>query len=1367
MNPPLLELKRLWRDVQVAPDATVHDLLDVLADRDDQASIERYGFHTTESLARHACLFLLGRPGAGKSAEIERLKSGEVSGFSGERLVVVACKETGADLHPTIDRRLARVEASNTQPVRLVIDGLDEGFLRDGTFFSRLKSILSDVRADHPTLRLLLACRPEWDKGFDESVHAMWRGEGKPAVFVLEPLSSKARRALVEGRGVKDADGFFRWVQRNNFEEFAAWPRSLEWLADEFLAGRAEKLNYIDLCRRRVARGFGEDKRYAEAGHAGRAEVWTQAVMLVGAALVFCGRKGIALDAPADDCLTLDEIFSTMGALQIPGRPSLDRETVREAVRQASHLMEKADGHHRFQNQSDLEFLAAAMLADFKREQLAELFGCPDDSGRWCVFPQLASTAAMLATQSPDFFDLLIERDPRVLMRMDFAAKLDDARREAVDAMLTATALAESTGGHDAQALFPTLRHAVIAAQLRPWLFDSKRSLVSRELAYDIARECCGAEVALEVERAASSGDELAREHLALWIRLFSQSWSEEKVCEWARGENDDLAGAALDALLDRGRKPRDLAPFLRRSVPHRLGLLQFHHQRLARECQAEDVPVLLPILAQWPGVGDQHSGTGRIVSSLVAKGIAALDKPDVREAVTSFLIARAKRRDFMLHGFDAKALAPLGLDDTTHRRALILALAEKWPADADERLLPQNCPLLLEDHEWLLDCVASATGLAATALADLAACIAWRCDERLRESLDRAHSASAPLRERLPQADAGGIFATLQRLRREADERSRIKMAEFEAANPQFRYDHAEYFAQALEACRAGRLGYWVELCYALSQPRNEVHSSDFYRRTDVRQLAGWAAGSDELRAELIHIARQYLLTVRIPPPEPKTIPNAYFGITYALSLHAPRLNEDAELRAAIDPSWVLALLHHCGSEDGPLAQPLAILATLAPEKVAEACRREFRERWEQNETIFGQLLPAAWSPETETALIEVLRGMPLQPKTYLSGLDFLAQRQSPRAAEVAAGRLSEHSSQPDSPARRAAIAGCIFICFDLWERAWPHLAADRSAARRFLLEYGRWIDYHDREQRLERMPTPLLAALYGLAIDCFPVKDAPHHEGPYSPAALDDAYHLRGLLQRTLEARGAKDALAAVYRHADETRKAWWARASLDRAHATAHAQRRAAPDAAEFIRFLATEGGTFVRDNDSLQRAVLTSLRRFEGTLHPNHIVRLWDKGQPRDEEKLQIEIADHLAHDLKRIVVNMETKVELRERADIRVQADSYVVTVEVKLGHSDDRDRPLRTAMRSQLRAYLQKQNETHGIYVVGWFFCPAFRPAALRDLKTPRASQKHFDTQARKLSTNGFVLAASVIDCRWLESTASRARRLKAARHSH
>ncbi|MDQ2659366.1 MAG: hypothetical protein M3Y03_02995, partial [Verrucomicrobiota bacterium] len=528
----------------------------IFSDRDDLASLAHFGFYPINSLAQHECLFLLGRPGAGKSVEIERIERGEVAAFRDEWIALIRCKEAGLDLHPEITRDpkwLAGLQ--QPKPMRLVLDGLDEGFLREPAYFARLKRTLEVIRSEHPKLRLMLTCRPaEWDTEFGESVRGLWHAEGRPAVFALEPLSGKNQNALAAHWGVEDTNEFSRWVRRNRFDEFAAWPRSLEWLADQFRNGRGENLTYTQLCQLRVVRSFGEDKRLTDARMGPRAEAWSQAVMLIAATLVFCGKKGIALDHSEPDCLSLDELFHAADRLEISGRLLLTREDIREAVR-TSPLIETRGSYHRFENQSDLEFLAGAMLASLGVEQLGELLGNPDHDGRWRVFPQLSTTAANLAAQSPYFFDYLLAHDPRVLMRVDFASKPPEARRAAVDAMLNATARTGATGEHDKHSHFSTLRHPEITAQLRPWIFNEKKSSIVRELAFDIARECCGEELWLEFERAAAAGDKFAVRWLPIVIRLFGRTWSEEKLRGWAATEDERMSGAALLALRDRGWK--------------------------------------------------------------------------------------------------------------------------------------------------------------------------------------------------------------------------------------------------------------------------------------------------------------------------------------------------------------------------------------------------------------------------------------------------------------------------------------------------------------------------------------------------------------------------------------------------------------------------------------------------------------------------------------------------------------------------------------------------------------------------------------------------------------------------------------------
>ena len=1355
MNKPALDLRRLWRDTRVAPESDARGYMGIFTERDDFDSLARFGFYPIKSLAPQECLFLLGRPGAGKSAEIERIDRGEIAAFRDEWIVLIRCKEAGLDLHPEIIRDPKWIAGlRQPKPVRLVLDGLDEGFLREPAYFSRLKRTLEVIRSEHLALRLTLTCRPaEWDAEFGESIHALWRAIGKPAVFALEPLSAKNRHTLVEHWKVEDTNEFFRWMHRNRFDEFAAWPRSLKWLVEQFQFGRGENITYTQLCQLRVARSFGEDKRLSEARLAARAEAWSHAIMLIAAMLVFCGRKGIALDRPEPDCLTLDDLFQAADRLEIPGRPALTREDLREAVR-TSPLIEARDGFHRFENQSDLEFLAGAMLASLDVKQLREVLGSPDDEGNWRVFPQLATTAANLAAQSPHFFDYLLAHDPRVLMRVDFASKSSDARRAAVDAMLNATAKMGATGEHDQHPHFFTLRHPEITAQLRPWIFDEKKSPIVRELAFDIARECCGGEFCLECERAAAAGDEFTESKLPLLIRLFGKTWSEKKLRAWARHENDRMAGAALMALREQGRGLKDLAGLLREPRGDGFSLYQSFLSSLSRECTADDVPAALAVIGSWRSVGASHGPVRDLIFALVSRGVVALHRRDVRKALTKFLITRFEDDDWLLGDCGSQC----GLDVAPDRRALLLALAEDWPAKSRAAIMPFKHRLLREDYPWLLDALVSAKGTAALVLGKFAACLAWQFDETLRDPLERAYAVSPAFRSHLPAADDAGIFATLQRLRAESEATHQARLEERRAKRNRTNFSHAEFLADALARCRVGQFNAWTDVCFGLSQPKSEQDGSEFFRNTDPRQLAGWIAASDELQAEMTEFARQFLLHGETPMPETNSI-SVEFGLTYALSLHASRLGEDAELRAAIRPVWALALLNHCGSEDGPLAVPLAALTATAPAVVADACRHTFRERWERNEPLFGQLLPAAWCAETESALAEVLASAPLQPETYMSGLDMLAGHNVGLAKQLAAQRLAGHVAQPDdSAARRAAIAACLFVLHDLWEKAWPHLLSDRGAARQLLLEYNSWLDYHNREQRIVKMPDELIAALYGLLIEAFPLEESPRHEGPHRVGPLDAADRLRGHLQRVLEARGAHGKLSAIYQRCDETREAWWPRSSIARAQNIAHVSRREPPSAAQFVRFLATEGGTFVSDNDSLQRAVLASLGRFEQSLKPDGLLSIWENGEPRSEEVLQVEIARHLRREFeeRRIVVNMETKV-LRERSDIRVEAGPHVVTLEIKLGHSKDRERPLRTAMRSQLRAYLENQNETHGIYVVGWFFSPTFRPNALRDLKTLPSARRFFDMQARKLSTAGFALTASVLDCRWPESPAIRA----------
>ena len=677
----LLELKRRWRDIRGFSNEVRSNSSRIWLDENDTSTLARYGLYHLGLLAKHECLVLLGRPGAGKTSEVERIASGQVEGFADEYCVSVSCREINADVDHEIDRIPEwRGSSQQTKPVRLILDALDEGYLRDARYFTALKLGLKNLRSQHTNLRLLLVCRPaEWDEAFGKAVHDLWRGEEEPKAYVLEPLTTENQSILVQSWGIDDPSKLLRWVRLNNFEEFAAWPRSLKWLADQFAIGDAERITYTELCRRRAMRSFSdEDKRIEEAGRGNRVETWTHALMLTAATVVICGRKGVSLEGTDQGCLTLDEMFQRNIPLSMPERPSLIRVDVREAVR-TSDLMETHGGYHRFQNQSDLEFLAAAMLVSLELEQLSELFGCADDGGSWRVFPQLATIAANLATQSQEFFAWLLEHDPRVLMRVDFASKSTEDKITAINAIFAATAAANATAVHDEQAHFATLRNPQIEEQITPWLYDQSCPLSVRQLAFDIAFACCGPAFWLAFDQTVSTGqDGFLASRLPSVVSYFGRYWPEDRLKTLATVPDNRLAGAAMRALLDQGWKPGALAPLLREPTGDPVTLYDVLLSRqLPRECSIDDVPPLLAKIAGWATIGAHASETRTLAEALISKGVAALDRWDIREALIGFTTVRLKAHDWFFHANDPRSLARLGLDNVEHRRAFLLLLAD------------------------------------------------------------------------------------------------------------------------------------------------------------------------------------------------------------------------------------------------------------------------------------------------------------------------------------------------------------------------------------------------------------------------------------------------------------------------------------------------------------------------------------------------------------------------------------------------------------------------------------------------------------------------------------------------------------------
>jgi hypothetical protein len=151
--------------------------------------------------------------------------------------------------------------------------------------------------------------------------------------------------------------------------------------------------------------------------------------------------------------------------------------------------------------------------------------------------------------------------------------------------------------------------------------------------------------------------------------------------------------------------------------------------------------------------------------------------------------------------------------------------------------------------------------------------------------------------------------------------------------------------------------------------------------------------------------------------------------------------------------------------------------------------------------------------------------------------------------------------------------------------------------------------------------------------------------------------------------------------------------------------------------------------ISTQSDLFEVILESLHRFE-CYYTKHelpaVERLWrwtKEGnrrvnfEPKDEEDLSDELARWLADDLvaKNIIVGREVRIEQRMKTDLLVKAISpsadggqppITVVVEVKgcwnPAVKEDIEKQL-------VQKYLLPHSWTHGIYVVGWFICDAWK----------------------------------------------------------
>ena len=566
---------------------------------------------TLPDLFATQALILLGRPGSGKSTELEIAKQSGLLEKDGCKLVYQQAKAfegNARDLIAEVDH--AR---SNGNAVRLVLDGADELLIGKARFLNSLEAELqSRVRqTDVPALKLIISCRAaEWPEG---KLANIWP-QDQITIARLCQLHSEAANDYVKKHLGDQTDAFWREVTKLKIGFLAVWPHSLSGLVGEFRDNNGRLPGTLfDLVERTARRRC--DIHHSETDPERRRRLrdqniepeWLYRLASRAAALGIFSGKPLLAQNPGDSGAGVisSQEFAAEAEPWLDATTRLVTQNDLDALQRTALFDPAPKGRLVFSHQLMREFLAAAWLADRKVTvpQLEMLFGSHREDGAWRHYPQLAPIAAWLAShplQRP-WRTFLIEHDPAVLLRADAASLVASEKKDIVSALLKCAVRDRAVDSGWQHRHLRSLACDGLAEILRPYLLNfSGDHEAARDLAIDITREAVVKDAAPALWEAIRKPPVKLRPSMAYaLLEVAGDSYDSEwmEILDGAIPLDDQgaLLGAALKALVPRRLKVRDV---LRHLIPQRdfriIGLYTRVHGTMTDHMEKADA---LPIV--------------------------------------------------------------------------------------------------------------------------------------------------------------------------------------------------------------------------------------------------------------------------------------------------------------------------------------------------------------------------------------------------------------------------------------------------------------------------------------------------------------------------------------------------------------------------------------------------------------------------------------------------------------------------------------------------------------------------------------------------------------------------------------------------